>query len=265
MENDFAQKYGALLAILLVAVGVFFRANCATVYADVKPVAADAVSQSEVSIPNVADIEIFFNHNQPISLVPALAFKPVSEEPVASSLVTTDSKTDPKDILESLEPSELAEVYTHFIQRDNYLLNKEAVWQISCAYAEEEFNYGFPRGLLPAIGSHESHQRSNVVSPCGSHGIMQVRVPTAFDAAKRLGKIPSKTPDKEWPKFTARLIKLLKDPKSNIELGANTLHKYLKESRGNLKLALARYSNGASNYSGPIIGRMNAIQAKIIK
>jgi soluble lytic murein transglycosylase-like protein len=136
---------------------------------------------------------------------------------------------------------------------------------VALAYAEEEFKYNLPKGLLVAIGYRESSQRPNVVSKAKAYGLIQVQVPTGFDAAKRLGQISSKAKPSDWKKHRTKLVAMLKDPRCNIELGSNTLSNYLRRSNGNLEKALAKYSNGAKDYSGKIIGRMRAIQAHIMK
>ena len=260
--SSFTQKYGFFLAIALVAGGVYCRANNGAVLAATKtaPTAIDAVVVLEQTMTRPA-LPADINS---IPLEPAISFEPTAESIAQVERLEQDRQQDQKlAALEGMEPLELSEVYQRSIMRDNRHLNADSALAIGYAYAIAEKRYDLPNGLLFSIVNRESNHRAAAKSSEDAIGLMQVQVPTAFDAAKRLGKISAKAKPKDWPKYQKKLVVMLQNPKGNIELGANTLHHYLHLNHGSLTATLKQYSHGARDYNGRIISRMKKIQAEI--
>lgn len=247
----------------LIAVGVYCHQN-RPVMAAVKttPAITEAVvvlEQTMVRPALPADI-------CSIPLEQAIAYTPSPESLAEVARIEKVCEREEKlAALESMEPEELADVYCRYIRSDNKSLREGPALTIACAYATEEMKYGFPRGLLAAITLRESRQQNDAVSSEGAYGLMQVQVPTAFDAAKRLGFIKVSAKAKDWPKYRKWLITKLKDPSFNIKIGANVLDHYLKLNNNKLKAALHQYSHGATHYSDRIFARMHTIQARIME
>lgn len=166
--------------------------------------------------------------------------------------------------LENMDPMDLAGVYAKFIKRANSRLSEEEVELIAGLYAEQEFDHGLPPGLLLAIGYCESKHQPKAVSNKSAYGVMQVQVPTAFDAAKRLGYIDGSRRPQEWKKFRSQLKNDLYNPAFNIEAGAETIRYYLERNQGNLSLALEQYSCGAKNYASRVIEKMYEVQKYVM-
>jgi len=187
-----------------------------------------------------------------------------SDDSNAKGILLIPQADDPQEMarlaLENMDPMDLADVYAKFIRRANSRLSEEEVELIAGLYAEQEFDHGLPPGLLLAIGYYESKHQPKAVSNKSAYGVMQVQVPTAFDAAKRLGYIDSSRRPHEWKKFRSQLRADLSDPVFNIEAGAETIRHYLEKNRGDLSEALREYSCGATNYASRVISKMHEVQ-----
>ena len=94
--------------------------------------------------------------------------------------------------------------------------------------------YGRHRALAHGIMRQESSFERSAVSSAGARGMMQLMVPTARQAAGRVG-VP----------FEAR--RLTEDPSYNILLGSHHLSELMNEWGGNAVLVAAAYNAGSGN------------------
>lgn len=241
ISGDSSRGWIGLAGIMIAVVGVMFR-GCDG------PISASVKTEPEIKITASR-----FQHLLPPDPLPVVAVQP---EPVPTTQPAPVEPTKP-------EQPKSVEVYKDFILEDNPKLGQKLALKLAQKYDELEKKYELPVGLLTAVASQESRHKPTAVSSKSAHGLMQVQVPTAFDAAKRMEIIPAKTNPKQLYKHRDKLARMLKDPLTNLELGANTLAEYLDRSDGNIRSALSKYSNGAKKYYDPIRADMRELQARI--
>jgi hypothetical protein len=240
-DDGFTQGWIGFAGIMIAVIGIMFRGCDA-------PISASVKTEPEIKITAAR-----FQHLLPPDPLPVVAIQPEPAPTPQPAIVEPAKPEQPKSV----------EVYKEFILEDNPKLGQKLALKLAEKYVELEKKYELPIGLLPAVASRESNHKPSSVSSKGAYGLMQVQVETGFDAAKRLGHIPTKTKPEQLYKHQAKVVRMLKDPQQNVELGANTLANYLERSKGNIKIALAHYSNGAGNYYGPIKEQMREIQSRL--
>lgn len=111
---------------------------------------------------------------------------------------------------------------------------KESATDISKAILEESQKYGFDPVFLMAVIQNESSFRPDIIGPCGEIGLMQLTRETAEWVTRKYGV--------SW-----KGVKSLKDPTTNIRIGAAYMA-YLREKfEFHSQLYLAAYNMGSSN------------------
>lgn len=99
---------------------------------------------------------------------------------------------------------------------------------------EPEDKMSINNKLIHAIIKVESQENHKAVSKKGAIGLMQIRYSVWHKELKQAGIIKSK--------------QCLFHPEPNKRAGAYILSKYYKQTNGNLKATLAKYSGNARNY-----------------
>ncbi len=116
-------------------------------------------------------------------------------------------------------------------------------WRFPLAFAEMFEAVAEDRGLDPyllmALARRESAYQVDAASGAGARGLMQVRLSTAREVARRTDGIPTGRAD-------ALTASQLLEPRLNVELGARYMDRQLARFGGNRVLALAAYNAGPS-------------------
>lgn len=102
----------------------------------------------------------------------------------------------------------------------------------------EAKRYNLPANLILSLIRQESSFRTQVDSPVGARGLMQIMRPTANEIAHDL-RIRGFRADPD-----------LYNPATNIHIGSNYLYRLLKAFNGHVPLALAAYNAGIGNVRG---------------
>lgn len=159
----------------------------------------------------------------------------------------------------SLSENELVEVYAKYILEDRPETGEDNAREWSKLYVQYESKYNFPRGILVSIGHKESTHNPNAVSTGDAYGLLQVQFDTGKEVAEKFKIIaPPRIPKfkneeevkKYWVKyqeFCRKLVRILKNPERNVEMGSFTLNRFLKINQGDWSLALRGYSGNADN------------------
>lgn len=143
----------------------------------------------------------------------------------------------PPVIVEAVEPGmtpRQVAVAEHLA--DKYSQPVELLTRIVQAAYAEGVRVGVSPLTLLAIMEKESGFRPNVVNPSGAVGLMQVMPQYHMDKLSRTD-----------------VRGQLRDPETNIRVGALILAEYLDKKNGDLRLALAKYSGNSQNYANRVL------------
>ena len=97
----------------------------------------------------------------------------------------------------------------------------------------ESNNFGISKELIWSIMRAESKYRSDITSPVGAEGLMQIMPATAKNVAEKLLK-----------QSYLYYYEDLKDPRANIKIGTRYLKRLLKKFENQIPLAAASYNAG---------------------
>jgi soluble lytic murein transglycosylase len=136
----------------------------------------------------------------------------------------------PRLVLEKSQDQKIIHRITHYLLNENQKLTESEAHAISRIVFDESKEYGLDYRLVLAIMKVESNFRSNVVSPKGARGLLQVKPSLAKFIAKDAGI--------EW-----NGSKTLDTPKENIRLGVHFLSGLLKDFE-TVHMALSAYNVG---------------------
>lgn len=157
------------------------------------------------------------------------------------------SKVAPSELsVEDLEKAQFVQQQMELEERQSlaqWLSNKYKVPEnkaqlfVETAYQESEKFSDVSPFLILAVIEKESSLKEFATNSYGAVGLMQV-VPRWHPEKLAKGKDP---------------VSQLKNPVTNIRVGALILSEYLKKSSGDLRKALTKYSGNASNYTEKVV------------
>lgn len=122
-----------------------------------------------------------------------------------------------------------------YIQTTNSKISRATAKRIVLAAHKEEKRTGVPATLILAMAKKESAFNPRALSKVGARGLIQVMPKYHKERMKKMG------------------IKDLYAVEDNIRVGTDILLDFQRMSKGNLRVALHRYSGGARGYANSIM------------
>lgn len=161
--------------------------------------------------------------------LPRVAYPPTQVAPVNSPALQVRPLA-PHDGL-SAEQRQVVDYLTTKYRRPRLLVERtvKAAWRHAGQVEVSPY-------LVLAIIEQESSFRPHVASSYGAVGLMQV-VPRWHS-----DKLPYADP-----------VTALKDPETNVAVGTRIIAEYLRQKKGDVKLALQKYSGNARNYANKVL------------
>lgn len=169
------------------------------------------------------------------SCLAVVSFALLSSAPLPADHSLWQAPSEQSRFVEQYSPAESSTPPAAHTRLTNYL---KAHWKapaelahkiVEAVHAQSE-ETGIPASLILAIIAKESSFRPDAKSGYGAQGLMQV--------------VPRWHPEKLEERNHGALL----DPVQNIEVGTQVLSEYVDKAKGNTRLALKKYSGGATSY-----------------